>query len=99
MNAQATEKKMKRALSLSLPILAVAAFCIVALASGPSDAKKAEVTFTRDVAPIFFNNCVQCHRLREIAPRSLLTDKDARPRARSLKEKGAKHAIPPPPPQ
>jgi mono/diheme cytochrome c family protein len=95
MNAQAKEKKMKRALSLSLPILAVAAFCIVALASGPDDAKKAEVTFTRDVAPIFFNNCVQCHRPGEIAPMSLLTYKDARPWARSIKEKVANRTMPP----
>jgi len=95
MNAQAKEKKMKRALSLSLPILAVAAFCIVALASGPGDAKKAEVTFTRDVAPIVFNNCVQCHRPGEIAPMSLLTYKDARPWARSIKEKVANRTMPP----
>src|SRR5947209_4702902 len=86
---------MKRALSLSLPILAVAGFCMAALASRPSDAKKAEVTFTRDVAPIFFNNCVQCHRLGEIAPMSLLTYKDARPWARSIKEKVAGRTMPP----
>jgi mono/diheme cytochrome c family protein len=95
MTAQAKEKKMKRALSLSLSILAVAAFCIVALANGPGDAKKAEVTFTKDVAPILFNNCVQCHRPGEIAPMSLLTYKDARPWARSIKEKIANRTMPP----
>ena len=42
------------------------------------------VTFTKDVAPIFYKNCTNCHRPGEIAPMSLLTYKDARPWARSI---------------
>src|SRR5256885_205926 len=73
---------------------------IVVSASGPTDAgkadtRKANVTFTKDVAPIFFNNCVQCHRPGEIAPMSLLTYKEARPWARSIKEKVATRVMPP----
>ena len=30
-------------------------------------------TFTKDVAPILFENCVSCHRPGEVAPMSLLT--------------------------
>jgi len=30
-------------------------------------------TFTRDVAPIFYENCVTCHRPGEVAPMSLIT--------------------------
>ena len=37
----------------------------------PSPAK--EVTFNRDVAPIFFKNCVVCHRPNDMAPMSLMT--------------------------
>jgi mono/diheme cytochrome c family protein len=86
---------MKNLSSVSITALAVIAFCIVASASGHGDAKKADVTFTKDVAPIFFNNCVQCHRPGEIAPMSLLTYKDARPWARSIKEKVANRTMPP----
>ena len=42
-----------------------------ALPVGALDAQ--EVTFTRDVAPILSENCVQCHRPGSFAPMSLLT--------------------------
>ena len=40
-------------------------------------------TFSKDVAPILYKNCTNCHRPGEIAPMSLLTYKDARPWAKS----------------
>ena len=57
--------------------------------------EKKEVTFTKDVAPIFFKNCATCHRADDIAPMSLLTYKDARPWARSIKEKVTTRQMPP----
>ena len=33
---------------------------------------RAEVTFTKDVAPIIFNHCAGCHRPGEAAPFALL---------------------------
>ena len=53
------------------------------LALGASQAS-AEVTFTKDVAPIFQKSCQNCHRPGSIAPMSLLTYEDARPWARSI---------------
>jgi hypothetical protein len=53
------------------------------------------VTFNKDVAPIFYSSCVQCHRPNDLAPMSLLTYKDARPWARSIKEKVLKREMPP----
>src|SRR5262245_46933501 len=53
------------------------------------------VTFTKDVAPIFYNNCVGCHRPGDIAPMSLLSYKDARPWARSIREMVATRQMPP----
>jgi hypothetical protein len=41
-------------------------------------------TFSKDVAPIFYESCTTCHRPDHIAPMSLLTYKDARPWARSI---------------
>jgi mono/diheme cytochrome c family protein len=55
----------------------------------------ATVTFSKEVAPIIYKNCAGCHRPGEVAPMSLLTYKDARPWARSIKEKVASGAMPP----
>jgi len=41
-------------------------------------------TYSKDVAPILFGQCTQCHRPGEIAPMSLLTYKDARPWAKAI---------------
>src|ERR1700733_6255840 len=62
-------------------------------ASGPNS--KPEVTFSKDVAPIFYKNCAACHRPDELAPMSLLTYKDARPWARSIKDKVVTREMPP----
>jgi hypothetical protein len=52
-------------------------------------------TFTKDVAPIFQKACENCHRPGSIAPMSLLTWKDARPWAKSIKEKVVGRTMPP----
>jgi hypothetical protein len=52
-------------------------------------------TFTKDVAPILYKNCTNCHRPGEIAPMSLLTFKDARPWAKSISENVSKGLMPP----
>jgi hypothetical protein len=54
-----------------------------------------EVTFSRDVAPILYKRCVNCHRPGDIAPMSLLTYKDARPWAASIKEAVLTRKMPP----
>jgi hypothetical protein len=53
---------------LLLILLAAAAFVRIEQVG----ASAREVTFTRDIAPIFFNKCTECHRPGEIAPMSLL---------------------------
>jgi hypothetical protein len=55
----------------------------------------AEPTFSKDIAPIFQRSCQNCHRAGSIAPMSLLTFKDARPWARSIKEKVVRREMPP----
>ena len=52
-------------------------------------------TFSKDVAPIFQRACQNCHREGSIAPMSLLTYKDARPWAKSIKQKVAQRDMPP----
>jgi hypothetical protein len=67
------------------------------LVSGPTVTTTSEnnVTFTKDVAPIFYKNCTGCHRPGEIAPMSLLTYNDVRPWAKSIREKVANRDMPP----
>lgn len=81
------------------PILSCAAAGLVSLfcflvSTSANDGKKS-VTFTKDVAPILFKNCVGCHRPGDTAPMSLLSYKDARPWARSIREKVLTRAMPP----
>ncbi|MFY9611028.1 MAG: DUF3471 domain-containing protein [Blastocatellia bacterium] len=89
---------MKKAVSLLLAAVPLAIICFVAsTAAQASDAKKSArpVTFSKDVAPILFKNCADCHRPGELAPMSLLSFKDARPWARSIREKVVSRVMPP----
>src|SRR5712691_7542525 len=54
-----------------------------------------DVTFSKDVAPIAYANCVYCHRPGEIAPFSLLSYKDARPWAKAIKQAVLQRKMPP----
>jgi tetratricopeptide (TPR) repeat protein len=53
------------------------------------------ITFTRDVAPILFQQCVGCHRPEGNAPFSLLTYNDVRPRARQIASAVTSRYMPP----
>ena len=52
-------------------------------------------TFTKDVAPILFKQCVTCHRPGEIAPMSLMTYEQARPWAKSILKVISSGTMPP----
>ncbi|MGH9218844.1 MAG: alkyl hydroperoxide reductase, partial [Vicinamibacterales bacterium] len=62
--------------------------------SAPASARQAP-TFTKDVAPILYKNCSQCHRPNEVAPMPLMTYEQVRPWARSIKSKVLKKEMPP----
>jgi hypothetical protein len=64
-------------------------------ASGEKLAPTAVPTFTKDVAPIFFKNCAECHREGEIAPMSLMNYKEVRPWAKAIREKVVSREMPP----
>jgi mono/diheme cytochrome c family protein len=53
------------------------------------------VTFNKDIAPIFFKSCAECHRPGETAPFSVLSYKDVRPWAKSIREHVANRTMPP----
>jgi len=52
-------------------------------------------TFSKDVAPIFYKSCAECHRPTMFAPMSLVTYDAARPYARSIKQKVVARQMPP----
>jgi hypothetical protein len=53
------------------------------------------VTFTKDIAPIFERSCQTCHHAGTSAPMSLVTYNEARPWAKSIKEKVVVRDMPP----
>src|SRR6185369_4796568 len=52
-------------------------------------------TFTKDVAPIFQKSCQTCHHQGTSAPMSLVTYEEARPWARSIRQRVANRDMPP----
>ncbi|HJQ22266.1 MAG TPA: cytochrome c [Blastocatellia bacterium] len=86
---------MKRILSFGLFVGCLCATFFVSAHSGRATEKTAGVTFTKDVAPIIQKNCQVCHRPGEVAPMSLLTYKEVRPWAKSIREKVLKREMPP----
>src|SRR5438874_4264436 len=84
---------MKRGIPKAAIVMTLGAVCVFGMAAG--GAKSTQVTFTKDVAPILLNRCVECHRPGEVAPMSLLTYQDVRPWAKSIKEKVLEHSMPP----
>jgi hypothetical protein len=55
----------------------------------------AQVTFSKDIAPIFQAKCQACHQPNSIAPMSLISYQEARPWARSIKDRVARRQMPP----
>ncbi|MDE2906049.1 MAG: cytochrome c, partial [Acidobacteriota bacterium] len=63
--------------------------------AGASSAADTAPTFSRDVAPILQRSCQHCHQPAGIAPMSLLTWRDARPWARSIRDRVERRLMPP----
>ena len=52
-------------------------------------------TFSKDVAPVLYKNCTNCHRAGEIGPMSLMSYKDARPYAKAIALRVTNGTMPP----
>lgn len=86
---------MKRLITVSITLSIVLSIILLAQWSGNASEKRANATFTKDVAPILYNNCVACHRPGEAAPMSLISYKEVRPWARSIREVVVERRMPP----
>ncbi len=71
------------------------ALSLAPVAALADDGVRAVPTFTRDVAPVFFEKCSECHRPGQIAPMSLLSYTEARPWAKAIARAVAARDMPP----
>jgi hypothetical protein len=68
---------------------------LVPLAAVAPDTPTRQVTFSKDIAPIFQKSCQSCHHPGTAAPMSLVTYEDARPWAKAIKARTALREMPP----
>ena len=64
-------------------------------ADGPTPSNAAAPTFSKDVLPILQRSCQKCHQPGTSAPMSLMTYEEARPWARSIKQRVTPREMPP----
>lgn len=55
----------------------------------------ADITFSREVAPIIFQHCTHCHRPNQAGPFDFLTYSDVKKRARDIERVTTKRIMPP----
>ena len=87
--------KIKRTISAGIALAVGIAASMVLSGTISASPPVKEVTFNKNVAPIFFKNCAECHRANDIAPMALMTYKEARPWASSIREKVITREMPP----
>jgi len=81
--------------SFGVAALALGTFLSLSGLAVAADATTQPVTFAKDIAPIFQEKCQDCHRKGGMAPMSLVTYEEARPWARSVKERVIARQMPP----
>jgi len=79
-----------------MKFLAIGAFAVSAanIFAANTDGGKAP-TFSKEVAPILYNRCVNCHRPGEAAPMALRSYTEVRPWAKAIKQQVATRTMPP----
>lgn len=88
---------MHKARFIAAALFICSAFWFITPSSQAIETKPApkNVTFNKDIAPIFFKSCAECHRAGEAAPFSVMSYKDVRPWAKSIREQVASKQMPP----
>ena len=86
-------KLMKTPVSLQFALGLV--FAASAVGEGASTPLPGNVTFAEHIAPIVFNNCVECHRQGEAAPFELTNYRQVSKRARLIRKVVEKRYMPP----
>jgi len=72
------------------------ALAILSITGGrSSSAQTRELTFTHDVAPIFYRHCAACHQPDDVAPFSVLEYKDVLPWKQTIRQQVTQREMPP----
>jgi hypothetical protein len=71
-------------------LLVIAATC-----AWSASADKSKVTYSKDVAAILYQRCVECHRAGEVAPMVFTSYQAVRPWAKAIRERVVTRAMPP----
>jgi hypothetical protein len=82
-------------LALAVGHLAVGVSLLVPGIARAAEPVPGNPTFSKDVAPILQAKCQSCHEPGSIAPMPLITYQDARPWARSIRDRVARRQMPP----
>jgi hypothetical protein len=87
---------IRRASSLALAVsIALTGIFTLKMSTSANPKPSKTITFSKEIAPIFYKQCAECHRPGEGAPFSALTYKEVRPWAKSIKEKVSNRTMPP----
>lgn len=76
-------------------LIAFVAALLAVPAAAVAQTAPADVTFTKDIAPILQRSCQNCHREGEMGPMALVTYQDVRPWARAVRNKVVNREMPP----
>jgi hypothetical protein len=76
-------------------ILGITSLLACAGSAWPLSVGAREITFSKDVAPIFQAKCETCHRPGEMAPMPLITYQQVRPWAKDIRQRVAARQMPP----
>jgi mono/diheme cytochrome c family protein len=81
---------------LALALMAACGSARIGRAAGQDHIPpSASPTFSKDIAPILFQNCASCHHPGEVAPFSLLSYRDAKKHAREIAQVTQSRQMPP----
>ncbi|MBS1811489.1 MAG: cytochrome c, partial [Acidobacteria bacterium] len=80
---------------IALSLLVIAFYALRATQASGAKRLPKNITFSKEVAPIFNAKCAECHRPGEAAPFSVLSYKDVRPWAKSIREHVVNRTMPP----
>jgi hypothetical protein len=96
-NVHSTGQQQAEPFRRRLVMTRVAGAVLAMVIGAPFTAAAADPTptFSKDVAPILYKSCVECHRPTMFAPMSLVTYQDARPYAQVLKNRVVARQMPP----
>src|SRR5262252_3777878 len=73
----------------------MAALLLLLALGAQAQETKTSLTFTKDVAPVIFQNCSSCHRPGEVAPFPLLVYGDVKKRAKQILDAVGSKQMPP----